>query len=81
MCVKLPLINLNLDPYPPYPTNTYIYGVIIILRVCGDIREKISKRTKKKKSKKEKKRKMYLEILDKQHNNMHFYSTKLPIND
>ena len=49
MCVKLPLINLNLDPYPPYPTNTYIYGVIIVLRVCGDIREKISKRTKKKK--------------------------------
>ena len=41
MCVKLPLINLNLDPYPPYPTNTYIYGVTIVLRVCGDIREKI----------------------------------------
>ena len=79
MCVKLSFRNLNSGLYPPYTTNTYICEVIIAQRVCGDIREQISKRAKKKK--KEKKRKMYLEILDKQHNNMHFYGTKLPIND
>ena len=33
--MKLPSGDLNPDPYPPHPTNTYIYGVIIALRVCG----------------------------------------------
>ena len=81
MCVKFLLRDLNSDPYPPHLTSIYTYGVTIAPRVCGDIREQISKRAKKKERKKEKKRKMYLEILDKQHNSMHFYSTKLPIND
>ena len=35
MCVKLSPGDLNPLPYPPYPTNIYIYGVIIVLRVCG----------------------------------------------
>ena len=28
--------DLNLGYYPLHPTNTYIYGVTIALRVCGD---------------------------------------------
>ena len=35
MCVKLPLKNLDSDPYSPHPTNTYTYGVTIAPRVCG----------------------------------------------
>ena len=27
--------DLNLGPYTPHSTSTYIYGVIIALRVCG----------------------------------------------
>ena len=38
MYVKLPLGNLNSDPYPPHPTNTYTYGVTIAPRVCDDIK-------------------------------------------
>ena len=34
--MKLPPKDLNLGPYPPHPTNTYTYGVIIASRVCGD---------------------------------------------
>ena len=33
MCVKLPPEDLNLDPYPPYPTSTYTCGVTIAPRV------------------------------------------------
>ena len=35
-CVKLPFGDLNLDPYPPHPTNMYTYKVIIAPRVCGE---------------------------------------------
>ena len=35
-CVKLPFGDLNLDSYPPHPTNIYTYRVIIAPRVCGD---------------------------------------------
>ena len=28
--------DLNHGYYPLHPTNTYTYGVIIALRVCGD---------------------------------------------
>ena len=35
MCVKLPPEELNLSFYPPHPTNTYTYGVIIALRLCS----------------------------------------------
>ena len=34
--MKLPLRDLNLNPYPPHPTSTYTCRVIIALRVCGD---------------------------------------------
>ena len=37
MCVKLPLEDLNLDPYPPHPTNTYTCRVTITPKVCGGI--------------------------------------------
>ena len=33
MCVKFPLGDLNLNPYPPHPTSTYTYGVTIALMV------------------------------------------------
>ena len=36
MYVKLPLGNLNLDPYPPDPTSIYTCGVTIAPKVCGD---------------------------------------------
>ena len=36
MCVKLPLGNLNSDPYPQHFTSTYTCGVTIASRVCGD---------------------------------------------
>ena len=35
MCVNLSLGDLNLDSYTPHPTSTYIYRVIVALRVCG----------------------------------------------
>ena len=35
MCVKLPLEDLNPNPYPPHPTSTYTYGVTVAPRVCG----------------------------------------------
>ena len=35
MCVKFPLGNLNPDSCPPYPTSTYICGMIITLIMCG----------------------------------------------
>ena len=35
--MKLLLRDLNLDSYPPHPTNTYIYGVTITLKMCDDI--------------------------------------------
>ena len=35
MCVKLSPRNLNIDPYPPHPINTYICRVTIVPRVCG----------------------------------------------
>ena len=38
MYVKLPLRNLNSDPYPPHPTNTYTCEVTIASRVCDDIK-------------------------------------------
>ena len=34
--MKLPPKDLNLDPYPPHPTSTYTYGVIITPKVCND---------------------------------------------
>ena len=35
MCVKLLPRDLNPDPCPPHPINTYIYGVTITLRTCS----------------------------------------------
>ena len=35
MCIKLPLGDLNPDPYPLHPTSTYTCGVTIEPRVCG----------------------------------------------
>ena len=40
MCIKLPVGELNPNPYPPppsnpYPTSTYTCRVTIVLRVCG----------------------------------------------
>ena len=35
MYVKLPLKDLNFDPYPPHLTSTYTCEVIIIPRVCS----------------------------------------------
>ena len=43
MCVKLPPRNLNPNPYPQYPTNTYTYGVTIALKVCDDNQSRIDK--------------------------------------
>ena len=43
MCVKLPPRNLNPNPYPQYPTNTYSYGVTIALKVCDDNQSRIDK--------------------------------------
>ena len=41
MCVKLPLGDLSLDPYPSHPISTYTCGVTIILReCCGGINNK-----------------------------------------
>ena len=37
MCVKLSPRDLNPNPCPPHLTCTYICGVTIALRVCGDI--------------------------------------------
>ena len=36
MYVKLPSRDLNFSPYPPHLTSTYICGVTIAPRVCGD---------------------------------------------
>ena len=36
MCIKLFSKNLNPDPYPPHPINTYTYEVTIKPRECGD---------------------------------------------
>ena len=36
MYVKLPLEGLNPDSYPLHLTNIYIYGLTIVLKVCGD---------------------------------------------
>ena len=33
--MKFPSKNLNPGPYPPHPTSTYTYGIIIAPRVCG----------------------------------------------
>ena len=33
MCVKVPLENLNSDPYPLHPTSTYIFRMTTTLRV------------------------------------------------
>ena len=41
MCVKFPHKNLNHDPCPPHPTNTYTCGMIIALRMCGSSRNLI----------------------------------------
>ena len=41
MCVKLFLRDLNPNPYPSHPTNTYTCGVTIALRVCSGIINKI----------------------------------------
>ena len=35
ICVKLPFGDLNHNPCPLTPTNTYIYRVIIASRVDG----------------------------------------------
>ena len=32
--MKLPLRDLNLNPYPPHPTSTYTCRVTIAPRVC-----------------------------------------------
>ena len=37
MCVKLSPEDLNLDPYPPHPTNTYTYRVTIAPKTCGGL--------------------------------------------
>ena len=37
MCAELPLGNLNPDPYPSYPPNTYTCEVITTLRVHSDV--------------------------------------------
>ena len=36
ICVKLPLKNLNSNPYPLHSTNNYTCRVIIALKVCVD---------------------------------------------
>ena len=33
--MKFPLENLNLGPYPPHPTSTYICGVTIAPMMCS----------------------------------------------
>jgi len=33
MCVKLPIGDLNLGPYPPHPINIYTCGVTTVPRV------------------------------------------------
>ena len=35
MCVKLPLGNLNPDPYPTHPTSIYTCEVTTTPSVCG----------------------------------------------
>ena len=35
MCVKRPLGDLNLDPWPPHLISTYTYGVTTTPRVCS----------------------------------------------
>ena len=35
MFVKFPPRDLNIDPYSPHPTSTYICGVIIVPKVYG----------------------------------------------
>ena len=35
MCVKLPPEDLNPDPYPLHPINTYTCGVTIAPKVCS----------------------------------------------
>ena len=42
MCVKLLLGDLNPNPYPLHPTNTYTYRVIIAPRVCDGVVEVVS---------------------------------------
>ena len=39
MCVrvKLSFKDLNPDPYPPHPTNTYMCRVTIVPKMCGGI--------------------------------------------
>ena len=36
MCVKLPLGDLNTDPFPPHPISIYTCEVTIASRVCSD---------------------------------------------
>ena len=38
MCVKLSFGDLNPDPCPPHPTNTYTCEITIALRICGGIK-------------------------------------------
>ena len=35
MCIKLSAGDLNPDPYPSHPTNTYTYRMTTTPRVCG----------------------------------------------
>ena len=37
MCVKFPPKDFKPDPCPPHPTNTYTYGVTIILKMYGSL--------------------------------------------
>ena len=37
MWVKLPLGDLNPNPCPPYPTNTYTCRVTIASKMCGGV--------------------------------------------
>ena len=37
MYVKFSPENLNLESYPPHPTNTYTCKVTIVPRMCGDM--------------------------------------------
>ena len=57
MCVKLPLENLNSNSYPPYPTSTYTYEVIIKPKMHGGIKNLKKLKIKIKSIIKEKKKK------------------------
>lgn len=41
MCMSFPPENLNFDPYPPHPTNTYICRVTIVPRMFGQDKENV----------------------------------------